>query len=215
VQLDDLDQSGPGSSAARSGRPLFSPLQTTPENHQAWVALSGITDPPNSKDFRPQAQERLGRRCDRSGATRVAGTTNYKCKHDPDFPKSPFWIPSPAVLSTPAHLEASGLVAEPEPRKTGDGRPLPVSRGHEKAVRTRTLAGLSATPGSGSAQSRQYRPGSQASRFVRCITALDWGYSTEETANKLWNFALRRVRTASDTPYENKAAVRENAQGRG
>jgi hypothetical protein len=47
VQLDDLDAAGLG----RVGEAAFLTLETSPGNHQAWVAVSGLITPEETKDF--------------------------------------------------------------------------------------------------------------------------------------------------------------------
>ena len=47
VQLDDLDATG----LSRVGEAAFLTLETSPGNHQAWVAVSGLSSPQDAKDF--------------------------------------------------------------------------------------------------------------------------------------------------------------------
>src|ERR1700674_2076434 len=47
VQLDDLDAAGLG----RVGEAAFLMLETSPGNHQAWIAISGLQTPEEAKDF--------------------------------------------------------------------------------------------------------------------------------------------------------------------
>jgi hypothetical protein len=69
VQLDDLDAAG----LARVGEAALLTLQTSPGNHQAWVAVSGLASAEEAKDFARRL--RKGARADPSvsGATRIAG----------------------------------------------------------------------------------------------------------------------------------------------
>lgn len=82
VQLDDLDAAGLG----RVGEAAFLTLGTSPGNHQAWVAVSGFTTPEEAKDFSRRLRKGAWADHSASGATRVAGTVNYKRKYEPDFP---------------------------------------------------------------------------------------------------------------------------------
>jgi hypothetical protein len=82
VQLDDLNAAGLG----RVGEAAFLTLETSPGNHQAWVAVSGLTTPEEAKDFARRLREGAGADHSASGATRVAGTANYKRKYEPYFP---------------------------------------------------------------------------------------------------------------------------------
>ena len=84
VQLVDLNAGGLG----RVGEAAFLTLETSPGNHQAWVCrLPGLEVPRRRPKTSPR-RLRKGAGADHSasGATRVAGTTNYKRKYEPDFP---------------------------------------------------------------------------------------------------------------------------------
>ena len=111
VQLDDLDAAG----LSRVGEAAFLTLQTSPGNHQAWVAVSGIEGPEDAKDFARRLRKGAGADHSASGATRVAGTTNYKRKYEPDFPTVKIAATAPGRIVTKEQLEAMGLVAAPEP----------------------------------------------------------------------------------------------------
>ncbi len=81
VQLDDLDESG----LSRAGEAAFLTLQTSPGNRQAWVAVSGIAEQ-DAKDLARRLRKGSGADATASGATRIAGTANYKRKYEPAFP---------------------------------------------------------------------------------------------------------------------------------
>jgi hypothetical protein len=98
VQLDDLDEAR----LKRAGEAAFLTLQTSPGNHQAWIAVSGL-------------RKGAGADISASGATRIAGTTNYKRKYEPDFSKVRIVDATPGRVMTPAQLESLGLVAPAEP----------------------------------------------------------------------------------------------------
>jgi RepB DNA-primase from phage plasmid len=72
VYLDDLHAAG----LSRGGDAAFLTLETSPGNHQAWVAVSGLTTPEVAKDFARRLRKGAGADHSASGATRVAGTTN-------------------------------------------------------------------------------------------------------------------------------------------
>src|SRR5271169_5671998 len=111
VQLDDLDQAALG----RVGDAAFLTLQTSPGNHQAWIAVSGLDNAGDAKDFARRLRKGAGADPTASGATRVAGTTNYKRKYEPDFPTITIRGVAPGRIMTVARLESMGLVAPPEP----------------------------------------------------------------------------------------------------
>jgi hypothetical protein len=184
IQLDDLDAGGLG----RVGEAAFLTLETSPGNHQAWVAVSGLTTPEEAKDFARRLRKGAGADHSASGATRVAGTTNYKRKYEPDFPTVQISATAPGRIVTKERLEEMGLVAASEPE-------LPVA-----AFATRTLKGKN-----GSARSRSAKvwpsyaislagapdrlqgngPDRSMADYIWCMTAIDWGRSVEDTAAKL------------------------------
>jgi hypothetical protein len=111
VQLDDLDTSG----LSRVGGAAFMTLETSPGNHQAWIAISGLPTSQEAKDFARRLRKGTGADLTASGATRIAGTSNFKRKYEPDFPTIRMVDAVPGRTMTPNQLQALGLVAPPEP----------------------------------------------------------------------------------------------------
>jgi hypothetical protein len=184
VQLDDLDAAG----LDRVGDAAFLTLETSPGNHQAWVAVSGIEGTAEAKDFARRLRKGAGADHSASGATRVAGTSNYKRKYEPDFPAVRIGATAPGRIVTKEQVEAMGLVAAPEPEITAPTftARTPHSRtGHPSPTRAkvwpdyaRSLAGAPPSrDGSG--------PDRSMADFTWCMTAIDWGFSTEDTSLKL------------------------------
>jgi hypothetical protein len=82
VQLDDLSTE----QLARVRPAAFLIIATSPGNHQAWIAC-GQVDKSESKDVVRRVRKAVGGGdMSASGATRVAGTVNYKRKYEPDYP---------------------------------------------------------------------------------------------------------------------------------
>jgi len=222
VQLDDLDAAALG----RVGEAAFLTLETSPGNHQAWVAVSGLTTPEEAKDFARRLRKGAGADHSASGATRVAGTANYKRKYEPDFPTVRIGATAPGLIVTKEQLEAMGLVAAPEPEITAPAftARTPQGRtGQQSATRTkvwpdyaRSLAGAPPSrDGSG--------PDRSMADFTWCMTAIDWGFPIEETAAKLPEVsekARERVQRRDEgypliTAQNAAAAVERNDQKRG
>jgi hypothetical protein len=223
VQLDDLDSEGLG----RVGEAAFLTLETSPGNHQAWVAVSGLTTQEEAKDFARRLRKGAGADHSASGATRVAGTTNYKRKYEPDFPTVRISATAPGRIVTKEQLETMGLVAAPEPEITAPAfaARTPHSRtGQQSSTRekvwpdyARSLAGAPLRrDGSG--------PDQSMADFSWCMTAIDWGWSIEETAARLPEIsekARQRVHQLRDEGYplitaqNAAAAVERNALKRG
>ena len=128
IQLDDLaaDQL-PALAPA-----VFLTLETSPGNFQAWLALAGRED----KDFARRVRQGTGADATASGATRVAGSLNFKDKYAPDFPRVAIREARAGRMTTAAELDELGLVAPPEefaplppcPRReaTAHGRAMPM-----------------------------------------------------------------------------------------
>jgi hypothetical protein len=218
VQLDDLDAAG----LSRVGEAAFLTLETSPGNHQAWVAVSGISSPAEAKDFARRLRKGAGADHSASGATRVAGTTNYKRKYEPEFPTVRLGATAPGRIMTRDQLEAMELVAAPEPEASTPAfaARAPQSRAAHRAKvwpdYARTLAGAPPSrDGSG--------PDRSMADFTWCMTAIDWGFSIEDTAQKLPEVsekARERVQLRDEgypliTAQNAAAAVERNALKRG
>jgi hypothetical protein len=173
IQLDDLK-------AERLLPPLaaaaFLTLETSPGNFQAWVALASTPD----KDFARRLRKGAGADPTASGATRVAGSLNFKDKYAPAFPRVAIHTAHPGRLASPAELERLGLVAAPEPvaqplrihapRISGSNRCWPSY--------SRCLEGAPLN-------SEQTGPDVSRADFVFCMTAITWGWSVRQTAERL------------------------------
>jgi hypothetical protein len=94
IQLDDLkaDQFPPLAPA------VFLTIETSPGNFQAWLALPGMED----KDFARRLRKGTGADTTASGATRVAGSVNFRDKYAPHFPRLRSIRRNPAAWLTPA-----------------------------------------------------------------------------------------------------------------
>lgn len=183
VQLDDLDAAG----LSRVGEVAFLTLETSPGNHQAWVAVSGLNSPQEAKDFARRLRKGAGADHSASGATRVAGTTNYKRKYEPDFPMVRISATAPGRIVSKEQRDQMGLVAVAEPEtaavhtaKTKQGR------GGSQRPRSEKVWPDYARSLAGAPPRLQGRgPDRSMADFAWCMTAIDWGWSIEETAAKL------------------------------
>ena len=171
IQLDDLkaDRLPPLAAAA------FLTLETSPGNFQAWVALASTPD----KDFARRLRKGAGADPTASGATRVAGSLNFKDKYAPNFPRVAIHAAQPGRLATAAELERLGLVAAPEPV----AQPLRIHAPRISGNRswpsyTRCLDGAPLN-------SEETGPDVSRADFVFCMTAITWGWSIDDTAERL------------------------------
>jgi hypothetical protein len=72
-----------------------------------WIAVSGLPEGKEAfKKFMRRVRKAVGGKDkSASGATRIAGTTNYKCKYEPDFPEVRIVDTVPGGIMTPAEGE--------------------------------------------------------------------------------------------------------------
>jgi hypothetical protein len=177
IQLDDL--------TSEHLRPLestaFLTLETSPGNHQAWVAVSGLND---AKDFSRRLRKGAGADATASGATRVAGTLNYKRKYHSDFPTVAITQATPGRIVTPEQLEALGLVVAPEP--AASAAPLRDSSSGRRnwPDYERCMAG--APPNHGNTG-----PDISRADFFYGIMAARRGFSLEEIAGHLMQVSVK------------------------
>ncbi len=119
VQLDDLDVA----KLKRVEPFAFITITTSPGNHQAWVVVStdSVTTETrhttySDKDFARRLRKGTGADVNASGATRIAGTLNYKRKYWPDFPVVHILSAALGRIVVPGELVSRGLVAPAEER---------------------------------------------------------------------------------------------------
>jgi hypothetical protein len=107
IQLDDLRWEG----LEQIKPAAFLGIETSPGNYQAWVAMpAGEADQDFARRFRKEA----GADDTASGATRIAGSLNFKDKYAPDFPRVEIVHSSPGLMTGKDQLKGLGLVAKLE-----------------------------------------------------------------------------------------------------
>jgi RepB DNA-primase from phage plasmid len=210
IQLDDLkDHQLPPLAPA-----VFLALETSPGNFQAWVALEAVPD----KEFGRRLRKGAGADPTASGATRVAGSRNFKDKYAPDFPLVKIHAAQPARLTTTHELDQLGLVAAPEVTAPGGG-PSPArarpGRGSRKwPSYERCLEG--APPSQGSPGESRH----SIADFTWCLIAADWGWEIEEIARRLLeestkardngpSYAIKTATRAAEAAARNAAEAAE------
>jgi hypothetical protein len=182
IQLDDLKPE-----TLEKVKPVaFLVIETSPGNFQAWVAVAG--DP--GKDFARRLRKGTGADASASGATRVAGTANYKTKYAPNFPVVFIRAAQPGRTVTPGELQALELLAPPDPPRREITNPKRSGRSPRWPSYTRCLADA---PFSNDGEKRDI----SRADFTWCLIAIDWGHTVEETAARL---------------MEQSAKARENGQ---
>lgn len=165
VQLDDLSGVGLG----RLRTTAFLSLRTSPENHQAWIAMQDC-----DADLARRLRRGSGADPSASGAIRVAGSLNFKRRYAPDFPMVTILEAAVRRTVTRVELEALGLVAAPPSpvKRTGrayQGRGPKQWPSYERCLQN-------APPAHNSD-----RPDVSRADFTFCLLAIDWGWSIADT----------------------------------
>jgi hypothetical protein len=114
IQLDDCDDE----KAERLEPFSFLTLRTSPSNGQVWLAVS---DGPQEStaaatEFKTRVRRGAGADHSATGATRIAGSLNFKSKYAPAFPRVEITRANAGSFTTVAALENAGLVAPDEPQ---------------------------------------------------------------------------------------------------
>jgi RepB DNA-primase from phage plasmid len=221
VQLDDLKTQ---EQLDRVRPAAFIIHETSPDNHQAWIAVSGLpAGKEEFKEFMRRVRKAVGGN-DKSAshATRLAGTENWKAKYLPNPPVVTILEAHPGRIMTPTQLESMALLAEPELEQSSsvvDFRPRRAyaSQTHERhrPDYQRCLRGAPLNQ-EGTGPSRSHAD------FFFCKMAAQRGWSVEETAQMLLEDsekAQQRVRDG-DRGYplvtaRNAAAAAERGGQRG
>ena len=173
VQLDDLKDDA----AAKLAPFAFMLISTSPGNGQAWVA---VKDAP--EDFARRLKKGTKADDTASGATRISGSLNFKAKYAPDFPLVTITHTQPGNIVTAAALEQAGLVA-PVERPTPPRVSQQVSSGRIRG-RRRWPSWLRCVQNAPPVNDGD-RPDISRADFVWCMTALDWGWTRDQTAAQL------------------------------
>jgi hypothetical protein len=166
IQLDDLDEE----KARLTSPAAFLILETSPANFQSWVAVS---------DCVPGIRARLGRKVgadkNASGATRIGGTTNYKLKYAPDFPRVQIRAGKRGHIVTVSHLDKLELLAPAIVME----KPQPVPSGRtEKWPSYQQCLDRAPIGDKG-------HPSRTSVDFIWCKMSASWGHSVEEIAAQL------------------------------
>jgi RepB DNA-primase N-terminal domain len=172
IQLDDLTSSQVDRVRAMS----FLVLETSPGNFQAWLAAQDA----DAETVR-RVKKAAGADPNASGATRLAGSYNFKSKYAPNYPRVRLCSVAPQRTVTVDELHRAGLVAAEEP--------TPYAPRHAPALRPkpRLLVWPSYARCLADAPRARNHDGRDrsAADFEFCLIAIDRGWSVDETANQL------------------------------
>ena len=172
IQLDDLS----ASQLDRVRGFSFLVLETSPENFQAWVA---VTDA--SPETIRRVKKAAGADLNASGATRLAGSHNFKSKYAPNYPLVRLQSIAPLHIVTVGELDRAGLIA-PEEHSPRTPRHAPTRRRRHRLLVWPSYARcLADAPGARNHEGKDR----SAADFNFCLISLDRGWSVEATANQL------------------------------
>lgn len=161
---------------------------TSPGNHQTWVAVSGVPEGKEQfKEFTRRVRRAVGGNDKAaSHATRLAGTENFKVKYGPDFPTVQILEAHPGRVIGKEQLETMGLVAAPEPERVTIAASHKVQNSPGARDRASKVWPDYARSLAGAPRGREGNgPDRSMADFIWCMTAIDWGWSVEDTAAKL------------------------------
>jgi RepB DNA-primase from phage plasmid len=207
IQLDDLNRAQVGQIAPHA----FLVICTSPGNHQAWVA---VMDAPKEKDaardFARRLRKGAGADPTATGATRIAGSLNFKTKYAPAFPCVDITHTNAGKMTSCAELGVWGFMAAPDPQPPASvpqiKPPGPVFNrkwpDYQHALRGAPLK----RDGSG--------PDRSLADFMFCKWAAERGWSIEDTAAKLAEVsekAQEGIRLKNDKGYPLLTARNANA----
>jgi RepB DNA-primase from phage plasmid len=173
IQLDDLktDQLPPLAHTA------FLTIETSPGNYQAWLALPGTV----TKDFARRLRKGTGADTTASGATRVAGSLNFKDKYAPDFPRVQIHAAQHGLRADAGELERLGLVAAPEPV----AQPLRIAPARVSSAANRKWPSYARCVDGAPLNSEGTGPDTSRADFVFCMIAITWGWTVDDAADRL------------------------------
>ncbi|MEM7147207.1 MAG: DNA-primase RepB domain-containing protein [Verrucomicrobiota bacterium] len=207
IQLDDLS-----ADVMETVKPLsFLTLATSPGSYQAWIAVEDA-----DADFVRRLRKGTGADISASGAVRLAGSHNFKPKYAPTFPVVTIEQAQPGQITTKAQLEALSIVAAPEKSK----RPPPASRVRFEVSGPRSWPSYERCLQGAPMNQSGDKPDISRADFTFAMTAIDWGFSIEDTAARLLTLSAKAKQNGESyalTTAENAAQAvnrRHSHQGR-
>ena len=149
-------------------------IETSPGSYQAWVA---VKDAPMGTTTR--LRQGTGADLNASGATRVAGTRNFKAKYAPEFPTVLITEQKAGHIVSVAELEQMGVLAPAKPQ----AQPIRIADGAGPA-RTHKWPSYAKCL-EGAPQGENGNPKRTSVDFTWCKIAASWGHPVEATAARL------------------------------
>ncbi|MEK6409610.1 MAG: DNA-primase RepB domain-containing protein [Acidobacteriota bacterium] len=172
IQLDDLS----ASQLDRVRTFSFLVLETSPENFQAWVAVTDAT-----RETIRRVKKAAGADLNASGATRLAGSYNFKTKYAPDYPRVRLHSIAPLHAVRVGELDRAGLIAREEQTPSAPRHAPTHRRRHRLLVWPSYARCLADAPGARNHEGKDR----SAADFNFCLISIDRGWSVEATASQL------------------------------
>ncbi len=170
IQLDDIS----ADTLARCSPAMFLQIETSSGNHQAWLALRGRHD----RELACRVRRGAGTDITASGATKIAGSLNFKVKYAPDYPRVMIRAAHPGRITNIDELDRLGIVAPPETFKATSPARL-CSHGTDKWPSYAMCLDKAPPNSAGTGPDR-----SRADYWF-CYLAQQWGHGESDTADRL------------------------------
>jgi hypothetical protein len=185
-------------------------LETSPGNHQAWLAMPD--DPamqaPEKEDFIRRVKRGTGADPSASGATRIAGSINFKGKYAPNYPRVMIHAAQPGRTVTAAELERLELVAEPEESDAPPARKPPALWRRSDPANLEWPDYATCLERALKSQSRPGQPRESNADWRWCLIAATKGWPVDQIATQLMRESPKaRGRQAYALQTANRAAA--------
>jgi len=200
VQLDDLR----GAQVERVRKVAFLILSTSAGNQQVWIAVRD-----GAPDLGRRLRQGTGADPSASGATRVAGSINFKPQYAPEFPTVQILETASQRSVSSDELEAAGLLTP------ADTLAEPVIMHRTQQGRARAWPSYAMCLERAPLAHDGRRPDISRVDFTFCLLAADWGWSVEEICQRLQEKSSKARKNGVD--YARRTALRAVAAvaGRG
>jgi cell division inhibitor SulA len=177
VQLDDLDRP----KVERVRNLSFLVIETSPESFQAWLAVEATTQ---AETLIRAVRRGAAADTHASGATRIAGSKNFKAKYSPDFPTVALFDLAHGRTVTEQDLEREGLMVKEELSAPRPYAPQRAKRARD-FLKSKVPPSYSRCLEDAPAARNHMGKDRSAADFEFCLICADRGYSPEETADLL------------------------------
>jgi RepB DNA-primase from phage plasmid len=167
----------------------------SPGNFQAWLAIPGCED----KEFARRVRKGTGADPGASGATRIAGSLNFKPKYAPDYPRVAIRTAQPGQTVTAAELEQLGLVA-PKEQFTA------IAPARFEAAHLRIWPDWQMAVDSAPLNRAGTGPDLSIGDFRWCMLSSTWGFDEKDIIEKLLEVSEHTRRSENGRSYADKTA---------